>query len=124
MTIAERIDRAMTERRLSNQAAADLLRVAGREAIRSWRNGDSEPDVGEAIALAGVLGVSQEWLVLGRDPALTPDETFVLEAYRAARSRGLSPPEAVMAIGVAADRDPRTQRPHEPPPTYGETSGQ
>lgn len=115
MSFASRLDRRIKERRLSSQVVADRLtemghearREIGREGVRSWRHGYTHPTVDYIDDLAAILEVSPEWLLTGREinpGTLAGDESYVLEAFRTARERGLTATDVVLAIGAAVDR--------------------
>jgi transcriptional regulator with XRE-family HTH domain len=107
MSFASRLDRTIKERRLSSQAVADRLTDMGREGVRSWRKGHTQPTVDYIVDLATILDVEPEWLLTGREVepgTLAEDEAFVLEAFRTARTKGLTAADVVLLIGGAVDR--------------------
>lgn len=66
MTIGERIAKCRKEKNLSQEYIAELLDVS-RQAVSKWENGLTEPDTGNLIHLASLLGVTVEYLACGSE---------------------------------------------------------
>lgn len=103
-TLAERLDSAMTRKRLSNQALSDRLgNNPGREGVRAWRKGATSPTVEDVRRIAGALEVSSQWLMIGEEPTsaseaqLSPAESRAIEIVRAL---GLSTEEVIRRLST------------------------
>lgn len=88
MRFVEKLNRACVLRRMTNQRElADLARVS-KSSLNRWINGESMPNVEEALRLARVLEVPLEWLAADDDqetpPAspLSPEEEKILWIVR------------------------------------------
>lgn len=67
MTIEDRIRERRTALGISQEYLAEQLGVS-RQAVSKWESGKSSPDTRNLIALAGLFGVSVQWLAVGEQP--------------------------------------------------------
>ena len=66
MTLGERIAYYRKQAGYSQEALAERLGVS-RQAISKWETGEATPDAERIIALAKVLGITTDALLLGRE---------------------------------------------------------
>ena len=66
MTLGERISYYRKQAGYSQEALAERLGVS-RQAISKWETGEATPDAERIIALAAVLGISTDTLLLGKE---------------------------------------------------------
>ena len=72
MTLGERIAYYRKKAGYSQEGLAEQLNVS-RQAISKWETGEATPDAERIIALAAVLGISTDTLLLGKEePAANP----------------------------------------------------
>ena len=92
MTTGERIRLLRTEKGLSQEGLADALDVT-RQAVSRWETDASLPDIDKLIGLCDLFGVSLDYLVRGKEPAVglaeeesesadTPAQTYSLPISR------------------------------------------
>lgn len=79
--LGQRIDLSIRQARLTNEQVAERLGVTAGN-ISHWRNGRHRPDVEQTLRLAEVTGVSDYWLLTGRE-----DPGELLRAFEVARAR-------------------------------------
>ena len=65
---------------LSQEELANLVGVT-RQAVQKWEAGTSRPDMDNLVSLAEYFKVSLDFLVTGKEPALTPTPTIVNNYY-------------------------------------------
>lgn len=94
-------DRVRTLRMANGYTQADLAEALGitQRAVGAWETGRSKPKIDRLIDLAEALHVSPHWLLDGTEPgdtpALTTEETELLQCFRATDARGK---ETILAI--------------------------
>lgn len=87
-------------RRLTQRTVGGVLRPVSRETVRLWEVGDTIPPPDKLEQLAQLLGVTEEWLLFGRNndedgsPVrmqlewLSPEEQALLTDFRRANETG------------------------------------
>ena len=71
MTLGERIAYYRKKAGYSQEGLAEQLNVS-RQAISKWETGEATPDAERIIALAAVLGISTDTLLLGKEEPESP----------------------------------------------------
>ena len=71
MTLGERIAYYRKKAGYSQEGLAEQLNVS-RQAISKWETGEATPDAERIIALAAVLGISTDTLLLGKEESERP----------------------------------------------------
>ena len=71
MTLGERIAYYRKKAGYSQEGLAEQLNVS-RQAISKWETGEATPDAERIIALAAVLGISTDTLLLGKEEPERP----------------------------------------------------
>lgn len=65
--LAQQIRTLRTSKNLSQDELAEKLYIS-RQAVSKWENGEATPDIERLIQLEEILGVSLNYLVLGKNP--------------------------------------------------------
>ena len=97
MTIGDRLDMLMRQRKMSSPALAGRLEISD-ETVRRWRAGKTEPTASHIAAIAKIFGTTTDWLVTGREPqtgGLDDDSATILRLWRAL---GISADEAIRRL--------------------------
>lgn len=68
MEFATQVKKYREQQNLSQEELADKLFIS-RQAVSKWENGDGTPDLEKLVALASVLNVDLDDLVLGKNTA-------------------------------------------------------
>ncbi|WP_191987305.1 helix-turn-helix domain-containing protein [Lapidilactobacillus bayanensis] len=68
MEFATQVKKYREQQHWSQEELADKLFIS-RQAVSKWENGDGTPDLDKLVALATVLNVSLDTLVLGKETA-------------------------------------------------------
>lgn len=119
MTFAERLRLAWDVRQVPKSRLAAACKVS-KGAVTQWFSGDTQPKSEAAMLLAQELGVSLDWLVLGRGRMDHDSEGRVARegdgpSYRTARQQvRLLPLLDWQDIGAAADTDAASVTAHYP----------
>lgn len=106
--MGERLYELRRKRGLNQEQLADELGVS-RQAVSKWERGESQPDVGNLIALSNLYGVSIDYLAKG-DPDDKPDDAK-MDAEACEEKN-----EAAPAQSADSSKDPETEKASFPPP--------
>ncbi len=68
MKLSDKIYTCRKKTGLSQEALAEKLGVS-RQAVSKWETGEAEPDTGKLKPLAGIFGVTVDWLLTEEEPA-------------------------------------------------------
>ena len=117
MRFSEKLYRACTLRRMTNQRElADLARVS-KSALNRWINGESVPSVEEAWRLAKVLEVPLEWLAADDDQETPPASPVSEEEGKILwMVRTIGTDEAARRLALVGSEKPATVAPNHPLP--------
>ena len=80
--IGRRFKSARTKNGYTLEQVAQRCGVS-RNAVQRWESGASFPTPENLATVAGVYGVSVDWILAKRSAALADDEAYLLDAYRA-----------------------------------------
>lgn len=111
MRLSEKLTKLKARRGVSDREVARSLGDVSAATVRRWMNGEGEPSLSQAVAVAAYFGVPLSYLAYG-DASLPPgempaDEAAVLRFYRSNRAKGiLDEDEAIVGMAGMLRKSP------------------
>ena len=106
MDIGSRLRRARKAAGYSQEAIGALFASNekpegfGKATVSAWETGRNELTASQIVKLCQILRIDVDFLLLGKESALTPKESWIIDAYRSADATGRTVIETGVEMSV------------------------